>query len=240
MKKPYVEYFIIHICHMDKKKLIANWKSNKTAEETIVFLDGLKEVLVQADLSNKEIIILPSFLSIPAAAAYIEEENLPIQIGTQDISAQDVGAFTGSVNGAQIAEFCQFALINHSERRRYNHEADQEARSKVLMAQKYNLIPLYCIQDEAAGVPDGVIEVMFEPPTSISTFQEGAKVTESSEIERVFSILKKNIPQGNFYYGGSVNPDNIKELLQVPQISGFLVGSASLDIESFAELILSW
>lgn len=225
---------------MDRKRIIANWKSNKTAEETIVFLDALKEVLPSVNLLNKEIIILPSFLSIPAAAAFIESEGLPISLGSQDISAQDTGAFTGEINGGQISEFCSFALINHSERRRYNHEADQEARQKVLMAKKYNLTPFFCIQNEEAAVPDGVTQIMFEPPSAISTFEADAHVEDSAEIERVFSVLKNRLPTADFYYGGSVNPENIEMLLQVPGMSGFLIGGASLDIEKFVELLISW
>lgn len=225
---------------MDKKKIIANWKSHKTAEETIVFLDALKEILPNVNLLNKEVIILPSYLSIPPAFAYIESEGLPVSLGAQDISGFDPGAYTGEVNGEQIAEFCRYVLINHSERRRYNHEADQEARSKVLMAKKYNLSPLFCIQDENATVPDGVIDVMYEPPSAISTFQENAHVQDASDIEYVFKKMKDRIPPANFYYGGSVAADNVDSLLQIPGISGFLVGGVSLDIEKFSELLLSF
>lgn len=225
---------------MDKKKIIANWKSHKTAEETIVFLDALKEVLPSVNLLNKEIIILPSYISISPAAAFIEVEGLPITLGAQDISATEPGAYTGEVNGEQIAEFCRYVLINHSERKRYNHEADQEARGKVLMAKKYNLLPLFCIQDENAAVPDNVTEIMYEPPSAISTFQQGAHVEDSSEIEEVFRAMRERIPNGNFYYGGSVNPENIGDLLKISGMSGFLIGASSLDIEKFAELLLSF
>lgn len=225
---------------MDKKKIIANWKSHKTAEETIVFLDALKEILPNVNLLNKEVIILPSYLSIPPAFAYIESEGLPVSLGAQDISGFDPGAYTGEVNGEQIAEFCRYVLINHSERRRYNHEADQEARSKVLMAKKYNLSPLFCIQDENAAIPDGVLDIMFEPPSAISTFQKDAHVEDRSQIEYVFGKMKERSTSSRYYYGGSVDPDNITSLLDIKDISGFLIGSASLDIEKFAEILLSF
>lgn len=225
---------------MEKKRIIANWKSNKTAEEAIVFLDTLKSVWGDLPMANKEVIILPSFTSLSAVFAFKEVENLPITLGAQDISAFDHGAYTGEVNGLQISEFAQFVLINHSERRRYNHEADQEARQKVLMAQKYNLTPLFCIQDEKGTVPDNVTEIMYEPPSAISTFSQNAQVESVNEIERVFSVLRQRLPASHLYYGGSVNPQNIAGLASIPNISGFLVGSASLDIEQFVDMLQSW
>ncbi|MBP6913153.1 MAG: triosephosphate isomerase [Candidatus Levybacteria bacterium] len=225
---------------MEKKRIIANWKSYKTAEETVLFLDSLKAAWDELPMQNKEIIILPSYMSLSTAYVYKETEGLPIFIGAQDISTYDEGPYTGEVSGRQISEFCQFVLINHSERRRYNHEGDQEARAKVIQAQKYNLTPLYCVQDEQAAVPDNISEIVYEPPSAISTFQQGAKVQDSAEIERVFSVLGKRYPQANLYYGGSVDSESIKSLVLLPHITGFLVGSASLNPESFAKILMAW
>lgn len=222
---------------MDKKRIIANWKSNKSAEETILFLDSLQAAWNELPTENKEVIILPSFTSLSAAYVYRETEGLPVRLGAQNISSHEQGAFTGEVNGSQISEFCEFVLINHSERRRYSHETDQDARSKVLQAIKYNVTPLYCIQDENAAIPDNVTEVMYEPPSSISTFQENAAVSEESEIERVFSIVKQRYPQVHMYYGGSVKPENVAKLADIPGIAGFLIGGASLDVEIFADIL---
>lgn len=225
---------------MDKKRIIANWKSNKTAEETLLFLDTLQAAWSELSMENKEVIILPSYTSLSTAFVYKETENLPVFIGAQDISIHEEGAYTGDVNGRQLLEFCQFVLINHSERKRYNHEDDQEARAKVLQAQKYNLTPLFCVQDEKGAVPDNVTEIVYEPPSAISTFQEGAKVDETANIEKVFSILKGRYPQANLYYGGSVNSKNIGELLKVSEASGFLIGSASLDVTEFTKILMAW
>lgn len=225
---------------MDKKRVIANWKSHKTAEETLLFLDTLKAIWDELPLENKEVIILPSYMALSTAYVYKETEGLPIFVGAQDISANAEGAYTGEVNGRQISEFCQFVLINHSERKRYNHEGDQEARAKVLEAQKYNINILFCVQDEKGIVPDNVTEIVYEPPSAISTFQEGAKVDETENIERVFGVLKERYPQANLYYGGSVNSENIAKLSETPQIAGFLVGSASLEVEEFAKILSAW
>lgn len=222
---------------MDKKRIIANWKSNKTAEETILFLDSLQAAWNELPTEDKEVIILPPFTSLSAAYVYRETEGLPIKLGAQNISSYEEGAYTGEVNAEEIAEFCEFVLINHSERRRYNHETDQDARSKVLQALSRNLTPLYCIQDENAAIPDNVTEIMYEPPSSISTFQENAAVSEESEIERVFSVVTQRYPQARLYYGGSVKPENIAKLALIPGIAGFLIGGASLDVEVFADIL---
>jgi triosephosphate isomerase (TIM) len=226
----------------DQKKIriIANWKSHKTAEETLLFLDTLRVAWPELPMENKEVIILPSFPSLSTAYVYKETEGLPVKIGAQDISAHDEGAYTGEANGRQLVEFCQFVLINHSERRRYEHETDQDARAKVQQALKYNLTPLFCIQNEGSGIPDGVTEVMFEPPSAISTFQEGAKVEDPEEIERVFNSLKSKNQNINLYYGGSISAENIERFIKIPEMEGFLVGGASLDIEKFAEILTAW
>lgn len=222
---------------MDKKRIIANWKSNKTAEETVLFLDSLAAAWAELPTDNKEIIILPSYTALSAAYVYCETEGLPVSIGAQNISSFDEGAYTGEVNGKQLSEFCKYVLINHSERRKYNHETDQDARSKVLQCLKYNMTPLFCVQDEQAAIPDNVVEVMYEPPTAISTFQEGAKADDVSHIERVVSNLKARYPQANFYYGGSVNPQNIKQIMETPHVSGVLIGNSSLEVETFADIL---
>lgn len=225
---------------MDKKRIIANWKSHKTAEETILFLESLKEAWPILNTEGKEVILLVPYTSLSAAGVYIISENLPVLLGSQDISAHDEGAFTGEVNGKQIAEFASFTLINHSERKRYNHEADQEARAKVLQAKKSNLTPLFCIQDEESSVPDGVIDIVYEPPSAISTFQENARAEEASSVEKVFSVLKEKHASSRLYYGGSVSEKNISELANIPDVSGFLIGAASLDVEQFALILDSW
>lgn len=225
---------------VSKKRIIANWKSHKTAEETLLFLDTLQAAWGEMSMENKEVIILPSYMSLSTAYVYKETEGLPVFIGAQDISPYDEGPYTGEVSGRQISEFCQFVLINHSERRRFNHEGDQEARAKTIMAQKYNLNVLFCVQDENGAVPDGVTEIVYEPPSAISTFQEGAKIDEKANIERVFGVLKERYPHASLYYGGSVSPENVVGLLDVPYMSGFLVGNASLSVEEFAKILTSW
>ncbi len=225
---------------MDKKRIIANWKSHKTAEETILFLESLKEAWPALDLEGKEIILLLPYTALSAAGVYVISENLPILLGSQDISAHEEGAFTGEINGRQIAEFASFALINHSERRRYNHEADQEARAKVLQAKNSNLMPLFCIQDQESSVPDGVTEIVYEPPSAISTFQNNARPESVQDVEKVFSLLKQKHPSSHLYYGGSVSEKNVGELANTPGIAGFLIGAASLDVEQFALILDAW
>lgn len=225
---------------MEKKRVIANWKSHKTAEETVLFLESLKNAWPLLHTENKEVILLVPFTSLSAAGIYILSENLPVMLGSQDISAHEEGAYTGEVHGGQIAEFASFTLINHSERRKYNHEADQEARAKVLQAIKYKLTPIVCIQDEESSVPDGVTEIVYEPPSAISTFQEGAHAESVTDVERVFSALKAKHPSGHFYYGGSVSEKNIADFARISDVSGFLIGNASLDVEQFSRILDSW
>lgn len=225
---------------MDPKIIIANWKSNKTAEESLGFLEDFKNALPGINLENKQIVLLPSFPALSACFVYLEDQDLPIALGAQNISSFVPGAYTGEVNGQQIAEFCEFVLIGHSERRRYNYETIQDRDVKITQALENDLIPILCVQDENATIPEGVALVAYEPPSAISTFAEGNHVEDSEKIQEVFDIYIKKYPDVQMIYGGSVNPENIQSLLQVRGLAGFLVGAASLSVDSFAALLKQW
>lgn len=225
---------------MDPKIIIANWKSNKTAEESLGFLEGLKEALPAINLENKQIVILPSYPALSACFVYLEDQDLPIALGAQNVSSFSAGAYTGEVSGQQLAEFCEFVLIGHSERRKYNYETPQDREVKVTQALENDLVPILCVQDGEALIPEGVALVAFEPPSAISTFGEGNHVEDSEKIQEVFDIYRNKYPDVQMIYGGSVNSENIQTLLKIRGLAGFLVGQASLSVDSFVSLLKQW
>src|SRR5688572_20089978 len=162
---------------MKKLYFIANWKSYKTAEEAKNWLENFKTEGV--DLSNKEVIVCPTFTLIPAMHAYIKEHNLPVKLGVQDVSSYGEGSYTGSVNAKQAAEFVTHAVIGHSERRKYFHETDEDVLLKLKMLLENNITPILCVSDmsqmdyylansDIVKTSADKIIFVYEPPGAIS------------------------------------------------------------------------
>jgi len=220
---------------MKKLFIIANWKSNKTIEEAEKWLHDFSEILKSDNLNieNKEIIVCPSFTAIEHTNYCIKNLNLLIKIGAQNISPFDKGAYTGEVNGEQIKEFAEYVIIGHSERRQNFSENNEELSKKVLMAKKYNLIPIYCIQNDQTSIPDGVEIAVYEPPSAIGT----GNPDTPENAEKVAESVKEKTKAQHVLYGGSVTSSNVKTFTNMPNIDGLLVGGASLDPSEFLEII---
>ena len=220
---------------MKKLFIIANWKSNKTIEEAEKWFHDFSEKLLSEspDLSNKEIIVCPSFTLLEHSQYCSTNLKLPIKIGAQNISPYDGGAYTGEVNGEQIKEIAEYVIIGHSERRQNLSENNEMIKPKVLMAKKYNLTPIFCIQNEETEVPAEINIIAYEPPTAIGT----GNPDTPENAQRVAGIVKEKTRVQNILYGGSVTSSNVKTFTDMPNIDGLLVGGASLDPLEFLEII---
>lgn len=224
---------------MDKKIFIANWKSHKTVNETKDFLDGLKEGLKDIDLSNKEIILAPSYTALMMCGDYISKHSLPIKLSSQSLSSYPEGAYTGEVNAKQIKEFADYVIVGHSERKRYLNENENDIESKIKEAKDVGLKVIQCIQDENSELHKGSDIVAFEPPNAISTFGVGEPETPEHIME-VFNEIKDRLHDKILIYGGSVDAENIKSYAEIGSCKGFLIGSASLEVTSFLSLLSQW
>lgn len=207
-----------------------------------------------------EIVICPSFLDVENAVAAARRTR--IQIGAQNLYWAQDGAFTGEISGPMIkASGCSHVIVGHSERRRYFGETNENVLKKAVAALDAGLTPIVCVGEgeeknvEAvlteefrcgiAGLSDGQfakIVIAYEPIWAI-----GDGETASPEVAaRAHGILRALV-KGSFgaqaadnvriLYGGSVKADNAKTLMAQPEIDGFLVGGASLDPVSFAEIV---
>ncbi len=223
--------------YMKKLYIVANWKSNKTESEAKDWLSAISRLRQgssgQANLKNKEIIVCPSFIHLPAMKAFIEERKLPIKLGAQNISSFDEGAYTGEINGKQIREFANYVLIGHSERRLKLFEDESLIKEKVLMAKKYKLIPIFFAQDKKTFIPKDVSIVVYEPPSSISP---GIPDTPENANQAAIEIKNKNSVEF-VLYGGSVTSTNVKGFTEMPSIEGAIPGRASLDAKEFYKII---
>lgn len=218
---------------MDTKYFIANWKSHKSTQEAREFMWAFARLLPQLDLSDKKIIICPPYPSLTVCTEFVRANDLPIALGTQNISAFPAGAYTGEINGEQIKEFATYVVIGHSERKRYFHETPEDIRQKVDQAKVSGLIPILCVQNEDDTVVDGVGIIAFEPPSAIGS----GKPDSPEDIEKVFGALHEKYPSSQLLYGGSINEENIKNFLAVKHLKGFLIGGASLDPQQFYQLM---
>lgn len=219
------------------KYIIGNWKSNKNSTEVADWFKKIADLMKSKSLnfSNLEIIICPPFLYLPQAKAYRDEMKLPIKIGAQDVSPFSYGAYTGEIASLQLKDFAEYVIIGHSERRNYFKETDDMLSNKVREARRWNLQEIYCIQDEATPLSKDVTLVAYEPVYAIGT---GIAETPQKASSVALSV-KKNRQVKGVIYGGSVKPDNILSFLTAEGIDGVLPGGASLNPESFWELIVN-
>lgn len=209
--------------------LVANWKSNKTIKEVLEWFSEIKNITID---SNKKIIICPSFTTLETAKRLIDENNLPFEIGAQNVSAFCQGAYTGEINSVQIKDFADYVIIGHSERRENQNEDNGLLSEKTNRAKEEGLKVIYCIQGIDTAIPENVDVIAYEPVFAIGT---GAPDTPENA-GKVAIELKKRF-QKPFLYGGSVTAENIKSYTSKEEIDGVLVGGASLDPHKFGKII---
>jgi triosephosphate isomerase len=204
------------------KYYIANWKMNMTGEDISVWIRSFKGE------KDQTIIIAPSLphLNLVKDAGFVT--------CAQDISLFEKGAHTGENGAFQIKDYCKYCIIGHSEKQ----EDGQTVIKKRDLCLKEGIIPILCFVDvnDAAGFyKEGVI-MAWEDPSNISVNGE-YRPKDPKEIRTEINILKASLPDGaEIIYGGSVNRQNIGELVNIMGLSGVLVGNASLDPEHFYEI----
>jgi triosephosphate isomerase (TIM) len=248
---------------MRKKIIAANWKMNMTSSEGASFIEDLKLELKTFD--GAEIVIVPSFTALPRLSEIISE--LPgITLGAQNMWHESSGAFTGEVSAGMLREFfTRYVVLGHSERRIIFGETDELVNKKVKAAHAASLRPILCVGEtfeerdadrhhevlakqlrgslaglDAEQMLDTVIA--YEPVWAIGT----GRTATPEQAQEAHAFIRQTLAdifdpataaKVRIQYGGSVKPDNAKELLHQPDIDGALVGGASLDPRSFAKIV---
>ncbi len=219
---------------MKKLLIIANWKSNKTTQEAIEWLEIVSSV--QSKFSEeKKVILCPPFTLLPLVKDFIEKRKLPIVLCAQNISPFDKGQYTGEINGEQVKEFTSYTLIGHSERRMYFAENDTMIANKIGLAERYQITPIYCVQNKETTMPKNVHIIAYEPPAAIGTGHPDTPASANTIAE----YFKKNSAITQILYGGSVSAKNVQQFTTMLHIDGVLVGTASLDAQEFKNIILN-
>lgn len=206
--------------------IVANWKSNKTEAEVKMWVEEMTQTLQSLE---KTVIICPPFTLLSP----LRKLNASLLLGAQDISPFGMGAYTGAVNGEQIKEFARYVIIGHSERREYFKEDDATLEKKVAMAKASSLTPVFCVQGKDTPIPQGVEIVAYEPVWAIGT----GKAESPQEAKEVAKAIKEKSGVTTVLYGGSVSGENVRSFTQLSEISGVLVGGASLHPQEFIQII---
>lgn len=226
---------------LKKPLIIANWKANKTVQETLEWWREFEEKLVSKDkiLERMQLVICPPFTALQPLQSLLISYRSLIKLGAQDISPFPDGPYTGEVSARMLIGLVDYVLIGHSEREKDFGENIKTAGQKIRMARQAGIIPILCVAnlDEIPKEEGHPFYLLYEPPSAIS--QKGVYRPEIPQkaqktIARWKSKLKR-VPK--FLYGGSVNSQNITQFLAQPDIDGVLVGHASLDPDSFWEVV---
>ncbi len=214
--------------------IVANLKSYKTKNEAKDWLEAFIKIKEsEQNLDGKEVIVCPSFTLLSLFHSYILDNNLPVKVGAQNVSPFDEGAYTGEVNARQIKDFAEFVLVGHSERRNNFGEMEDMLSKKTELSLKYGLKSIFLVQSDANVIPKGVEMVAYEP-----IFAIGSGMPDTPEnADQIASSIKSKNNAYQILYGGSVTPENVKSFTSMPNISGVLVGGASLDAEEFIKII---
>ncbi len=239
-----------------------NWKMNKTVEEarTLVFTMSGK----MREITGVEKVLCPPFPALLPVSALLKGTD--IGLGAQNMHWAENGAFTGEIAPAMVAEYCQYVIIGHSERRAYFGETDENVDRKVGAAQAHDLIPIVCVgetlDENESGQTGEVVRrqisqglknadpakaakiiVAYEPVWAIGTGRassgDGANAVVAEHIRPALAELfgQETAQAIRVQYGGSVTSANADEFFGQPEIDGALVGGASLKEDEFVAIV---
>jgi len=241
--------------------IAGNWKLNKTSTEAYKLvtdmLPGLRNV------KGIEKLLCPPFTALMVVSRLIKDTD--ICLGAQNMYWEEKGSYTGEISPAMVAEYCQYVILGHSERRAYFNETNQQINRKIRAAMAHQLTPILCVgetlDENEAGRAAGVVSrqirealigvdildidrivIAYEPVWAIGTGRAATAQTANTLIQNVIrptleNLFDERIAQiVRILYGGSVGANNAREFFQQPEIDGALVGGASLNAQAFVAI----
>lgn len=248
---------------MDRKKLIAgNHKMHTTLSESLQLAKNIHNS-VRDIATDVDILLIPPFTHIFAVAGVLK--NTPFHTGAQNCATEKSGAFTGEISTEMLASVgATYILVGHSERRQLFGENDEVLSKKIDQAFQQNLRPIFCFGETLEQRDSGKyltaiesqllllknsyadlwkkLELAYEPVWAIGT----GKNASSAQVQEIHAFVRHWISSNispdtantiRILYGGSVKPDNAREILSQPDVDGALVGGASLDSDSFTAIV---
>ena len=246
---------------MRKKVIAGNWKMNMLPNEAI---DMINELIPYVKDSKNEVVLCVPYIDL--FYSFLTAQGTNIEIGAQNMHFEEKGAYTGEVSAQMLKSIgVEYVIIGHSERRQYFAETDETVNKKVKAAFANELKPIVCVgetlKERESGIQYEIITrqtekalegltaeqvqntiIAYEPIWAIGT----GKTATSDDADEACNKIREKISQiyGQnvadrviIQYGGSMKPENAKELLEKPNIDGGLIGGASLKAESFAKIV---
>ncbi|MCD4812627.1 triose-phosphate isomerase [bacterium] len=247
---------------MRKPIIAGNWKLNKTRAEAKLLVQDI--VNGTKDVTDVEMVVCPVYTSLETVQSVITDSV--VKLGAQNVYWEESGAFTGEVSSSMLKDAgCIYVVVGHSERRQYFGETNETVNQKVKAVLAAGLTPIVCVGEtlperEAGKVTDvvgdhvrnglaglsaeeiGEIVIAYEPVWAIGTGKT-ASPEQAQEVHKLIrdiltELAGESVAQSvRIQYGGSVKPDNVKELMAKEDIDGALVGGASLKADSFIALV---
>lgn len=241
----------------NKNLIVANWKMHKSSQSADKYMQSFLQLQKSDNIAiNSDIVFCPPFTLVRAIKEY------GINVGGQDCSAfsENEGAFTGDISAQMLKDLgCGYVIVGHSERRKYHQESNELIKQKIANIHKSGLIAIICIGENLKQRDDGIYRqslledleegmpesanfhntiIAYEPLWAIGT----GKTATIDQIEEIHQyLLEKCLSRFAFspkiIYGGSVNLENSKAILDLNNVSGLLIGGASLDPEIFYKII---
>jgi len=247
----------------ERKLIIAgNWKMNKTVAEALTLVADLKRDL--AGVKEVDIVIAPPYTALSEVSKAILDSSL--KLAAQNMSENNFGAHTGEICAGMLKEFSvRYVILGHSERRQFQKECDALIAKKAAAVHAAALKPIVCVGETLAEREGGLMEkvletqvrgslagltkeqmvetvVAYEPVWAIGTGKTATTQRAQDAHKFIRGVLAAMFDEGTakkvrIQYGGSVKPNNAKELMSQPDVDGALVGGAALEARSFADII---
>ena len=248
---------------MRRKLVLGNWKMNKTVSEAKEFALNAKDLGKLAKQNKVDMGICVPYIDLAPVKKILKNSLI---VGAENCHELDHGAYTGEVSIPMLLDLgITWCIIGHSERRTYYNETSEACNKKILALLKNNMVPVYCCGESLETYEEGKtkefvkeqiikgfkdvskedaakVVIAYEPIWSIGTGKNASKEIAEDVCKFIRKIIKdlydtKTSNKVRILYGGSVKPNNIKEYLYCDNIDGALVGGASLDVNSYKELL---
>jgi len=246
---------------MRKKVIAGNWKMNMLPNEAIEMINELTPLVKDTD---NEVVLCVPYIDLFYSLLHVQGTN--IKIGAQNMHFEPKGAYTGEISGKMLKSIgVEYVIIGHSERRQYFNETDESVNKKIKAAFENELKPIVCvgetleeresgkafdiITNQTQKALEGLTEkqvsdtiIAYEPIWAIGTGKTATKEDANEACgkirEKIAQIYGQNVADGVIIqYGGSMKPENAKELLEMSDIDGGLIGGASLKADTFAKIV---
>lgn len=242
--------------------IAGNWKMYKTVGEAVDLVRQLRKEFSKP--VDRDIVIAPPFTALYPVAKVLKDSK--IHLCAQNLHWKEEGAYTGEISAGMLADAgCKYVIIGHSERRKFFNEDGLKINRKIKTALKFDLRPIFCVGENLSEresgrtfivvekqIEEGLINlssddiekviIAYEPVWAIGT----GKTATPDQAEEAHRFIR-NVTARSYgeetsgkiviLYGGSVNPENIGNLMDQPDIGGVLVGGASLDVETFIKIV---